>query len=99
MVNKEQHENAKKAHKSNWVEKFVALNCFISLVMTFYFKWITGKGLFIFNPCHLSLLVLAILLLVPTTNFTIKLSTCWAAFLFGPLMALTLPHLYGISQF
>lgn len=77
----------------------MAVNGIISLFLTFYYKLMTGKGLFIFNPCHISILVLIILLLAPTTNFTRKLHTCWASWLFGAMMAIGLPHLEGIGEF
>jgi hypothetical protein len=53
--------------KPNVVEKIFAIFGIVSLVLTFYFKLITGKGIFIFNPCHVALLLTVILLLLPTS--------------------------------
>jgi hypothetical protein len=36
-------------------------------------------------------------MLSPVNNTTRKLHTCWTAWLFGALLALLFPHLYGIS--
>lgn len=97
LTSKQQEKHTIK--HSNSFEKFVAFNCIVSLVLTLYYKMLTGKGIFIFNPCHVSLLLVVVLLLAPTTDFTRKLHTCWTAWLFGAIMALFIPHLYGITQF
>lgn len=95
LTDKEQKLHHEK--KSNWIEKFVAVNGIISLALTLYYKLYTRKGMFIFNPCHLSLLILVFLLFAPTTKFTRKVHTCWTAWLFGAIMALGIPHLEGVS--
>ena len=71
----------------------------ISLAFTFYYKLITHKLAFIFNPCHATILVQSLLLLLPNTVFAQKVHTYWTAWVFGGMMALMVPHLEGISSF
>lgn len=97
LVSSKQQENA--PVKPNFMEKLVAGLAIVCLVLTFYYKLMTGKGLFIFNPCHTALAMVVILLLSPTSKFTCQMHTCWTAWLFGAMLALTVPHLYGITQF
>lgn len=52
-----------------------------------------------FNPCHISISVVIILCLVPSTPAMRRLHTMWTTWIFGALLALLVPHLYGISEF
>lgn len=97
LTTKEQSEDT--PTNPNLLEKVFGILGIISLILTFYFKLVTRKGVFIFNPCHIALLMVVILLLSPTSDFTRKLHTCWTSWNFGALMALFIPHLYGVIPF
>lgn len=95
-------DDSQMKHKSVYpslLEKITGIFGIISLFLTFYFKWITKKGIFILNPCHFSLLVVVILLFSPTNNTTRKLHTAWTSWLFGAMLALVVPHLEGVAPF
>ena len=86
--------------KRSAFQVFIAINSIISLIFTCYYKISTGKGLFIFNPCHVTLLGVTILLLWPENEKKIqRFHTYWTAWLSGAMMALVVPHLEGISNF
>jgi hypothetical protein len=67
----------------------------ICLILIMYFKIKTTKGLFIFNPCHIFLLMNLYLLIVEdnSTSFNRKLHTASTGWLFGAILALFIPHL------
>ena len=98
LTDKEQISHEKTESKNpNFIEKIVAFLGVISLVLTFYYKWITGKGAFILNPCHVTLVITIYLLISPVNSFTRKIHTCWTSWLYGAVMALLIPHLEGIT--
>lgn len=70
-----------------------------SLVLTLYYKVITKRGFFILNPCHVTLLMMLILLRAEdNSNHNIrKFYTIWTAWLFGAFGALYWPHLEDIE--
>ena len=76
----------------------VALSAVVCYIMTFYYKVITRKGMFIFNPCHMTLIVMICLMISPSTPFMKKVHTFWTTWLFGAFLALFIPHLEGISN-
>ena len=83
----------------SWLEIVVGLTSILSLVGTAYYKFITKKGLFMLNPCHVTLLIMVLLLFSKATPIMQKIHTYWTSWLFGAYLALMMPHLYGISNF
>lgn len=83
---------------SSLFEKLVGLSSIVSLILTFYFKLITKKGLFILNPCHITLIIMTVLLFSRSTPLMLKLHTYWTAWLFGAYLAVLIPHLDGIDS-
>lgn len=71
----------------------------ITFILTAYYKMAAGKGLFMLNPCHISLLGVIVLCVAPSTARMHKLHTMWTSWLFGAFLALFFPHLRGISDF
>jgi hypothetical protein len=78
-------------------EKRMAIFAFFSWILTLYFKLITGKGLFMFNPCHIVILIEIYLLLSKNTKTNVTIYTAWSGWLYGPYMAMIVPHLEGLS--
>ena len=70
-----------------------------SLLLTFYFKLITKRGLFILNPCHVALLFMLILLAAEdnTNIYLRRLHNAWTGWLFGAAAAFIFPHLEEIN--
>ena len=85
--------------KRNILETLVALVGIIAWFLTAYMKTMTGKGLFILNPCHMSILGVIVLCLMPTTPFMRKVHSMWSAWTYGATLALLVPHLNGIGEF
>ena len=59
----------------------------------------TKKGLFIFNPCHITLIIMTVLLFSKSSLMMRKIHSYWTTWLFGAYLALMVPHLEGISNF
>ena len=50
--------------------------------------------MFIFNPCHVTLLMMIIMLLAEKNTFFLQdLHTYWTAWIYGAFLALGSPHL------
>lgn len=81
--------------ESGWAEIICFWAGLGSLLMTFYYKWVTKRGLFILNPCHVALAMQLVLLAAKdnTSLFMRRLHVAWTAWLFCPFSALLLPHL------
>jgi hypothetical protein len=75
----------------------MAFFAFISWILTAYYKLKTGKGLFMFNPCHITIMVEIYLLISVNTKRNIMIYSAWSGWLFGAYMASIIPHLAGIS--
>ena len=58
----------------------------------------TGKGLFILNPCHMSIVAVIVMCLVPATPFMKKIHSMWTSWLFGASLAIMVPHLKGMAD-
>ncbi len=87
--------------KSNLLEKICFWIGLASFLLTLYFKVATKRGLFILNPCHISL-VLMLILLAAEDNSSLnmrRLHTAWTAWLLGPFGAIAWPHLEDVSTF
>jgi hypothetical protein len=67
--------------------------------MAVYYKVATKRGLFILNPCHITLLMMLVLLRAEDNSspFMRKLHSIWTAWLFGAFGALYFPHLEDVS--
>jgi hypothetical protein len=85
--------------QSGWAEKICFWVGLGSLLMTFYYKLATKRGLFILNPCHVALAMQLVLLAAHdnTSLLMRRLYAVWTAWLFCPFSALLLPHLEEIS--
>ena len=59
---------------------------------------IMRKGLFIFNPCHLSCLGVIVMCLKSSTSTMRTFHTMWTSWIFGAALALSVPHLNGVSE-
>jgi hypothetical protein len=94
-------DNNKKIAKllPNIFEKIYFIIGLICLLLTIYYKVSTKRGLFIFNPCHISLAFLLVLLYAKdnTSLFMRKFHTAWSGWLFGALAAFVFPHLEDIT--
>ena len=65
-----------------------------SLIYTTYSKFSRREGLFMTNPCHISLLTLVVLLLGDNSSDRMRwLHTVYSGSLFGAFAALVIPHL------
>ena len=71
----------------------------ITVIVQVYMKISTRKGLFIFNPCHINIIFVTVLMILPTTRNSKLIHLAWEPWIFGPICALAFPHLYGINQF
>lgn len=85
--------------ESGWAEKICFWAGLGSLLMTFYYKLVTKRGLFILNPCHVALAMQLVLLATKdnTSLFMRRMHMAWTAWLFCPFSALLLPHLEEIN--
>lgn len=97
LLNFEQVDRA--VFKAGMIEYLVAFVGAISLILTGYMKLATGKGMFLLNPCHVSVLGVIVLCVAPSTTLMRKVHSMWTAWLFGATLALLVPHLNGIGQF
>ena len=80
-------------------EKLYGIVSIVIVLIQFYLKMSTKKGLFIFNPCHTNLVFVAVLMLLPTSRNSKLIHLVWEPWIFGPIFALLFPHLYGINEF
>jgi hypothetical protein len=81
--------------KINLTEKICFWVGLGSLLLTLYFKVVTKRGLFMLNPCHVSLVIMLVLLRAED-NSSLRmrwLHTAWTAWLLGPFGAIAWPHL------
>ena len=85
--------------KPNFIEYLVAFIGIIALLATAYMKISTGKGLFVLNPCHISILGVIVLCIAPSTRKMRKIHSMWTSWLFGATLAVLIPHLNGIGEF
>jgi hypothetical protein len=71
----------------------------VTLIGTAWVKLDRGQGMFLFNPCHITLLMMIILLKTNNTSSTFmkRMHTAWSALVFGAFAALLIPHLEGVS--
>jgi len=84
--------------KPNLLEKVAAVVGVLSLAYTTYSKFSRREGLFMTNPCHISLLVLLVLLLGDNSSDRMRwLHTVYGGSLFGAFAALVIPHLEGLD--
>lgn len=82
----------------NLLEKIVFWLGLLNLVYTCYRKIVRKEGVFILNPCHITFLMLLILLVADNTSSKMKwLHTAWTGWLFGGFAALVIPHLEDLS--
>lgn len=66
----------------------------LCLVYTFYRKVVRKEGIFMLNPCHITFLMLLILLIGDNISYKMRwLHTAWTGWLFGGFAALVIPHL------
>jgi hypothetical protein len=81
------------------VEKIAFWIGLVSLILAVYYKVATKRGLFILNPCHITLLIMLVLLRAEDNSrpFMRKLHAVWTAWLFGAFGALYFPHLEDVS--
>lgn len=79
-------------------EKCVGILSILTVLVQGYYKFTTRKGLFMFNPCHINVLMMSYLLLSETTTKTKRLYVCWETWLFGPTLSLVIPHLNGVDD-
>lgn len=71
---------------------WIGLLCFI---YTAYYKIITKRGLFLLNPCHISLLGLLYILNAKDNNsqWMRKIHALWTGWWIGGLAGFLFPHL------
>ena len=66
---------------------------------TAYLRGLNGTMIWLLNPCHVTVLIQATLSLAPNTPLFQKVHTYWSAWVFGAMLALAIPHTYGLSLF
>ena len=82
----------------NLLEKICAVLGCLSLIYTIYRKIVRKEGLFLLNPCHVTLILQLILMVGDNSCLWMRrLHTVWTGWLFGPFGALIIPHLQGLS--
>ena len=80
--------------RPNMLEKVAVVVGVTSLIYTTYSKFSRREGLFMTNPCHISLLTLVVLLLGDNSSDRMRwLHTVYSGSLFGAFAALVIPHL------
>lgn len=78
------------------VDVLASLSGFGVLIFIMYIKIQTKKGLFILNPCHMTLLVQSYLLIASKTEFNKAVHLCYISSVYGAVIALIFPHTNGI---
>ena len=71
----------------------------LTVLLQTFMKISSKKGLFMLNPCHINLVFVTALMLLPISRFIKLVHLAWEPWIFGPIFALLFPHLDGISQF
>jgi hypothetical protein len=78
------------------VDVLTSLLGFGILIFALNIKIQTKKGLFILNPCHMTLFIQSYLLIANKTGFNKAVHLCYISSVFGAVCALIFPHTNGI---
>jgi len=75
---------------------WIGVTCF---AYTVYYKIVTKRGLFLLNPCHISLFTLLYLLKAQDNSnlFTRRIHTLWTGWWIGGLAGFLFPHLEDLT--
>lgn len=92
------HHAPAKPLTPNLLEKICFYFGVTCLAYTCYRKVVRKEGIFLLNPCHITFLMLLILLVGNNASNKMRwLHSAWTGWLFGGFAALAIPHLEGLS--
>ncbi|KAL4492477.1 hypothetical protein ABPG72_005612 [Tetrahymena utriculariae] len=82
--------------KPSLFEKCIGFLCFATYIVMASYKFYTGRGVFMHNPCHYVLLFSGILLTTEKTKVKAVIFVSYIRWLYGPITALVFPVTNGM---